>query len=289
MLIVEPKFEKMRRSSLFLLFLVFLLGCHSSNTKTENKMSSKVNIVFLHHSTGMTVWKGSPSRVAYKIFKKGDVQKWFSLYNKSKGTDYKIEQMNFPNNEGGYGWKNYPYDYYNIWIKNEGDKTFMNEPTLEMLTKKYNVIIWKHCYPVSNILPDTGKGDVDSEEKRIENYKLQYSLLKEKMRSFPNTKFIVWTGAALTKESTTPENAERAKEFFNWVKEQWDEPGDNIFLWDFRELETENGLFLKDDYAASPTDSHPGKAFASKVAPYICQRIVDVVEGRGDVASKTGQ
>jgi hypothetical protein len=252
-------------------------------------MSSKVNIIFLHHSTGMNIWKGETSRVAYKIFKKGVVQKWFSQFNKSNGTDYQIEQMNFPNNEGGYGWKNYPYDYYNIWVKNEGDKTFMNEPTLELLTKKYNVIIWKHCYPVSDILPDTGKADVDSEEKRIENYKLQYSQLKEKMRSFPKTTFIVWTGASLTKGSTTPEKAERAKEFFTWVKEQWDEAGDNIFLWDFNGLETENGLYFKDEYASSPTDPHPNKTFASRVAPLMCQRIVDVVEGRGDFSSKTGQ
>lgn len=252
-------------------------------------MSSKVNIIFLHHSTGKNIWKGETSRVAYKIFKKGDVQKWFSRFNKSNGTDYQIEETYFPNNEGGYGWKNYPYDYYNIWIKNEGDKTFMNEPTLELLTKKYNVIVWKHCYPVSDIMPDVGQGDVNSEEKRSENYKLQYGLLKEKMKAFPKTTFIVWTGAALTKESTTPEKAQRAKDFFNWVKEQWDEPGDNIFLWDFNELETENGLYLKDEYAASPADSHPNKAFASRVAPLMCQRIVDVIEGRGDFSSKTGK
>lgn len=279
----------MRRSSLFLMFLIFLLGCHSSNSKTENKMNSKVNIIFLHHSTGMTVWKGSPSRVAYKIFKKGDVQKWFSRYNKSKGTDYKIEQMNFPNNQGGYGWKNYPYDYYNIWVKNAGENPFMNEPTLEMLTKEYNVIIWKQCYPVGGILPDTGHGDANSEEKRLENYKLQYEKLKEKMHTFPNTTFIVWTGAALTQKSTTPEQAQRAKEFFTWAKEQWDEPGDNIFLWDFNELETGNGLYLKEEYASSSMDSHPNKTFASRVAPLLCQRIVDVVEGRGDSSSMTGE
>jgi len=279
----------MRLSYLFSIFLVIFIGCHSSNSKTENTMSSKVNIIFLHHSTGMNIWKGETSRVAYKIFKSGDVQKWFRQFNKKHKTDYQIEQMNFPNNEGGYGWKNYPYDYYNIWIKNEGYKNFMNEPTLELLTEKYNVIVWKHCFPVGNIMPDVGPGNVNSEEKSIENYKLQYSLLKEKMRSFPKTKFIVWTGAALTKESTTSEKAQRAKDFFNWVKEQWDEPRDNIFLWDFNELETENGLYLKDEYAASHTDPHPNKTFASRVAPLMCQRIVDVVEGRGDFASKTGE
>jgi hypothetical protein len=279
----------MKKSNLFILCLIIFSGCQLSNSKTENAMSSKVNIIFLHHSTGMNIWKGGTSRVAYKIFKKGDVQKWFSGFNKSHRTNYQIEEMDFPNNKDGYGWKNYPYDYYNIWIKNEGDKTFMNEPTLELLTKKYTVIIWKHCFPVADIMSDTGRGDLNSEEKRIENYKLQYGLLKEKMKSFPKTIFIVWTGAALTKECTTPEKAEKAKDFFRWVKEQWDEPGDNVFLWDFNELETENGLYLKDEYAASLTDSHPNKTFAAKVAPLMCQRIVDIVEGRGDISSITGQ
>lgn len=279
----------MRRINLFIVLFVILAGCNSPNSKTKGSMKSDVHIIFLHHSTGKDIWKGATSRVAYKIFKRGDVQKWFSRFNKKNNTNYQIEEMYFPGNEGGYGWKNYPYDYYNIWIKNEGDKDFMKEPTLESLTKKYKVIIWKHCFPVGDILPDVGQGDVNSEEKRVENYKLQYNKLKEKMRTFPNTTFIVWTGAALTKERSTPEKAERAKEFFTWVKEQWDEPGDNIFLWDFNELETEGGLYMKDEFAAGPVDPHPNKAFSTRVAPFFCKRIVDVIEGRGDSYSKTGQ
>lgn len=279
----------MRRIHLLIVFLVIFVGCNSNKSKTKNTMNSKMNIIFLHHSTGMNIWKGETSRVYYKIFKKGDVQSWFSKYNRSHDTNFQIEQMNFPNTTGGYGWKNYPYDYYNIWVKNEGEKDFMNEPTLESLTKKYNVIIWKHCFPVGDILPDTGNGDINSEEKRLENYKLQYNALKQKMRSFPKTTFIVWTGAVLTKESSTPEKAQRAKEFVTWVRDQWDEPGDNIFLWDFYELETEGGLYMKDEYAADPTDPHPNKIFAARVAPFFCKRIVNIIEGKGDSSSKTGQ
>jgi hypothetical protein len=273
-----------------ILFLIVLLimGCNNPNPNNENQMEKKGNIVFLHHSTGKNIWRGSTSKIAYKIFKKGDVNKWFANYNKVNGTEYTVAETYFPNNTGGYGWKNYPYDYYNIWIKNAGEKDFMNEPTLEILTKKYNVIIWKHCYPVCDILPDTGQPDIDSEEKKAENYKLQYTALKEKMMAFPNTKFIVWTGAALTEKRTTPEKAQRAKDFFNWVKEEWDTPGDNIFIWDFYELETEGGLYIKNEYASGIDDPHPAKGFSQKVAPLFCKRIVDVIEGRGDIASISG-
>jgi len=101
--------------------------------------------------------------------------------------------------------------------------------------------------------------------------------------------FIVWTGAALVAASSSPEHGQRAREFFTWVKQAWDEPGDNIFVWDFFELETEGGNFLLDSYAASVGDSHPSDTFAQTVSPFLAQRVVDVIEGRGDTGSITGQ
>jgi hypothetical protein len=247
-----------------------------------------MKIAFLHHSTGRVVWLGTTSKVAAKVFGKSAVGSWITDYNKKNGTQYEIQEQYFPNTSQGYPWANYPYDYYNIWVKNAGDTAFQGEPTLEMLTKQYDVIVWKHCFPVGNILPDTGTPDIDSSEKRLENYKVQYAALKEKMHSFPDTTFIVWTGAALTQASTNPDEAKRTREFFDWVKAEWDEPGDNIFLWDFYELETEGGPYLKPAFAAGPTDSHPTAEFGQKVAPLLGQRIVDVINGKGDSTSLTG-
>ena len=249
--------------------------------------SEPARIVFLHHSTGWTVWLGNTPEATFKVSGKGDVEKWISSYNKANNTSHQIVATNFPS--GANGWENNPYDYYNIWVKHAGDAPYRGEPTLEMLTKKYDVIIWKHCYPVASILPDTGKPDVDSDEKRMENYKLQYAELKEKMRSFPDTKFIVWTGAAPTIGSTRPTKALRAGQFFDWVKSDWDEPGDNIFLWDFYQLETEGGIYLKMGYANGLRDPHPRPDFAGRVAPLLGQRIIDVVNGKGDSTSLTGE
>ena len=165
----------------------------------------------------------------------------------------------------------------------------MEEPTLEMLIRKYDVIIWKHCFPVSDILPDDTIPDINSEKKTLGNYKLQYAALKEKMHKFPNTIFIVWTGAALVKGATTEEKAQRAKNFFNWVRYSWDEPGDNIFLWDFYQLETDGGLYMKDEYASGIKDSHPNPSFSAKVYPLFCQRIVDIIETGGNKTTLTGE
>jgi len=232
-------------------------------------------ILFLHHSTGNCIWKGG-------------VPEWFDAYNKANGTDYRIIQQAFPKSEP-YGWHNYPYDYWNIWVNHAGPETYKEEPTLEMLTKEYNIIVWKHCFPGSNIQPDTGKPDIQSDVKSLENYKLQYAALKEKMHSFPETKFIVWTNAALIADWTNPEEAARSREFVDWVKNEWDEPGDNIFIWDFFELETDGGSLLNPAYAMKDgKDAHPNEEFSRRTAPLMAQRIVDVIEGRGDSGSLTG-
>jgi hypothetical protein len=223
-----------------------------------------VNILFLHHSTGQCVWKGG-------------IPEWFEAYNLQHGTDHRIVERIFPKKRP-YGWRNYPYDYWNIWVNHAGPDPYVEEPTLEILTKQYEVIVFKHCFPVSDVLRDTGSPAVDSQDKRLEHYKVQYEALRQKLLSFPGTAFVVWTGAALTEGSTSPENARRAREFFSWVKHAWRRPDDNIFIWDFFELQTEGGLYFKDEYAADPYDSHPSEGFSKRVAPDLCRTIVDVGE-----------
>ena len=215
-------------------------------------------IIFLHHSTGGVVWDNG-------------VPEWFVAYNAANGTNYQIEDLGYP------GGDNDPYDYWNVWVNHAGNEPYLGDDTLEILTQTYDVIAWKHCYPVSEIEADTGAPDIASEERRQENYRLQYEALKTKMRSFPAKTFIVWTGAVHVQGNISPEQATRMQSFTDWVRNVWDEPGDNIFIWDFYELETEGGLYLRDEYSAGESDSHPNAAFAGAVAPLFGQAIVDAI------------
>jgi hypothetical protein len=259
------------------IFVIFgFWAIFSSCSNSNQDMSIKNKAIFLHHSTGNNIWKGKTSKFMFKLFNEGDVQKWIQKYNKENRTNYSIVEQSFPKKEL-YGWNNYPYDYYNIWVKNAGNKPYMNEPTLEILTKQFGVIIWKHCFPVSHIKEDTGNPDIESNDKRVENYKLQYDALKKKMHEFPETKFIVWTGAALVKESTTEEEAKRMGEFVGWIKNVWEEEGDNIYIWDFYNYETEGGLYLKDENAFSKRNSHPNASFSAEVASLFARKIVEVM------------
>ena len=275
--------------------IILLFSCNNNDNKNLSKNHTTTRIIFLHHSTGENIWKGgyfSGKTFFQKILKRSSkneaVPKWFSQYNTDHHSDYLITDQYFPKTKP-YGWKNYPFDYYNIWVKHAGEEPYLEEPTLEILTKKYDVIIWKHCFPVSGILPDSTVPDIDSDIKTLGNYKLQYEALKRKMHEFPNVKFIVWTGAALVQAATTEENAKRAKKFFDWVRNEWDEPGDNIYLWDFYQLETDGGLYMKKEYASGTTDSHPNPSFSQKVYPLFCQRIVDIIETGGENTTLTGE
>jgi hypothetical protein len=274
--------------------LIFLISCN----KLES--GSGVKIIFLHHSTGDVIWNGHQaslfSKAAGKIndnladfvSPKPRLLKLFENYNQENSKTYLISDLIFPKAKP-YGWNNYPYDYYNIWVKNGGEKPFMKEPTLEMLTKEYQVIIFKHCFPVSNIRPDNDSPSADSDHRTISNYKLQYSKLRDKMHQFPASKFILFTGATQVKSNTDSTQAERAREFFKWVINEWDLPDDNIFIWDLYGLQTEGDLYFKKEYSVSPVNSHPNNSFAEKAVNLLFNRIIDVIDNNGICTELSGE
>jgi hypothetical protein len=244
---------------------VLLASSIAATGRAAPPMSTDASVLFLHHSTGGVIWAGG-------------VPGWLAQYDATHATAYSITDMAYP--DAPYPWENYPYDYWNLWVQHAGSPGYQGQATLEILTPSYDVIVFKHCFPVSGIGPDTGSPDVASAAKTIENYQLQYAALKAKLRSFPANRFLLWTGAALRREDTTPEQAARARAFFAWVRGTWDEPGDNIYVWDFFSLETDGGPYLTAEHASG--DSHPNAGFAAEVAPLFAQRVVDVIEGRGD-------
>lgn len=282
-----------RRFPIFLILTLLAFNCKSPVNKRDMK------IIFLHHSTGQLIWDAGErntlseiaskvsKKLSYRLGNKGNMYSLIRSYNKKHYTNYHIEEQVFPKMQP-YGWHNYPYDYFNIWIKNAGNTAYMEEPTLEMLTAEYQVIIFKHCFPVSNIQADIDTNTFDSEFKSPGNYKNQYLLLRDKLHSFRNTKFIIWTGAAQVKSQISYEEAIRAKAFFNWVSGEWDLPYDNIFIWDFYSLETQNDLYLDEKFARSPEDSHPNNAFASIASKLFVQRMIDIIKHDGKKTTLTG-
>lgn len=239
------------------------ITANKNNKAKPAEESNNVRIIFLHHSTGGRVWNSG-------------VPKLIKEYNQNNKTNYQISEQNYPSTKGGYPWSNYPYDYYNLWVKHTGDSQDKKELNLDQIAANYDVIIFKHCFPVSQIKADTGKPNIDSNKKSLENYKLQYNALRDRMLQFSDKKFIVWTGAALSEDSTTLEQAKRSKEWANWIKNEWDKADDNIFIFDFEQLETEGELYLK--YPSKNKDSHPNADFSKTAASEFVKKIIEVIQ-----------
>jgi hypothetical protein len=230
--------------------------------------------IFLHHSTGNGVYK------------EGKVSEWIEKYNEKKGSKIEITERSYPNKP--YPWKNYAYDYWNLWINGECDSEEPGIECMETLTRDYKMIIFKHCFPGAHVSEDTGQPDISSETKSLENYKLQYRALLEMMDQYPDNIFGVWTLAPLHRLATNPEEAKGAKEFVDWVNHEWlKEDGkchDNILIFDFWALTAEQNLnpfvgqsyCLRYDYEKShgSGDSHPNKSANEAVGPVFAKFIV---------------
>jgi len=276
----------MRKALFFtLIILPFCLGAaRAQDTK----------IVFLHHSTGGL------------IYNDGKVAKLIQEYNQKNGVNYSISEKNFPDKP--YVWANYPFDYWNIWIngycgKQKQSPNYPSVACLEDICSANNVIILKHCYPGADILEDTGTPAVNASRKSLENYKMQYRALREKFREFPNNDFIIWTLAPRHRlDANSPANAGRAKEFVDWVKNEWlTEEGktyQNIHIFDYFSLSAEMQptsappripYTLKYEYerAHDQDDSHPNKLASEEIGPQFFQFIINTINKRNGRLAKS--
>ncbi len=232
-------------------------------------------VLFLHHSTGGN------------IYSEGSVAEWIGNYNTGNGTSVEISERSYP--DSPYPWENYPYDYWNLWVKKNCDSGQPGIECIESLTEDYQVIIFKHCFPGASIQAESGDPDVSSPSKTTGNYKLQYRALRDLMDQYPDNLFIAWTLVPLHRLATNPEDAARAAEFVDWVKNEWlteDGKGhENIRVFDFwgYAAETndnpENGEVncLKYDYEISHTgsDSHPNSLANETIGPLFAEFIVN--------------
>lgn len=264
-------------------------------------------ILFLHHSVGNHVqaeWEPSP------YSGNGSFSSNLAKHNQAHNKRYRYQHRLYPDinfskkpkkaqHNHAYGWDNKPFVYWDMWDNPRNNNTQLDlsnqqympqTDTFDSIVQSADLIIFKHCYTESDVAADTGNANPNQNRRTLEIYKAQYNALKTKMRSEPNTKFLVWTlPPQLAKSGYTKAQAQRAKAFATWVKTQWDEPGDNIFIFDFRALAADQDhLFLPASRARKAGDNHPNPDFNYQAVLNFVQRTVDVLEGRGDTAPLTG-
>lgn len=251
------------------LFLFLVSAGRLGSVWGKEKVTDKtVRIHFLHHSTGRNLIDGA-----------GGIYGMFDAYNQMYGTDYRFsDEWSIPSEE------NFPYDYYR--------ETFSLQ-NLQEYARKYHIVIWKHCYPGSGILEDTGNASLDSSRKSIENYTLQYRALRDRFDSFPDTQFMAWTLPPLHRMASTAEMARRATDFSAWITTEFPtESGAHPNLWcfDFRDHVTGEDNFLREDYERlhDDSDSHPNDLANDTVCPLFFKSIIDCIEWKSISVQEQG-
>lgn len=152
------------------------------------------------------------------------------------------------------------------------------------------IIMFKSCYPISNVDEvGTEPGSPFSDGQSIVNYKAvyrnpngsgetysndgyAYKALEDVFAANPNVLFIPVTSPSCVPRDTNVENADRARQFNNWLKGEWlsgykSRTGLNnvaVFDWfDFLANPDDAGdserNMTKDDYRTSNSDSHPNE------------------------------
>lgn len=232
-------------------------------------MASDASIVLLHHSTGGIVYDAG-------------VEAALSAQNSTLGTTYSIDEIDYPSN--AVPWNNYPHEWWLYWVDSPGAG---GQITLETLCATYDVIAFKCCYPVSEMIADSTP-DITSEGKSDENYRLQMAAVFAECARHPNNRFVFWTGALHRAANTNEVQATRTRDWFDYLEDLALPP--NVYLWDFGWLESvpqasweawwgPRGLYALD--AHTETDSHPTTAFGAAVAPLFVNRLISVIRGTG--------
>lgn len=222
------------------------------------------NLIFLHHSCGAN------------LISQGNVRGLIKKYNKTTGSQ-KIEFQFWDHGYNGDGMYNPKGEWvdrnYNVPDDNTNPDGFANIFSQKLSDTPNNcfsrlmthdVIIFKSCYPVSNI----------ESSEMLQEYKNHYIKIRDVTDRYPNKVFIIVTQPPLLPEETSLENANRARAWANWLKsEEYLAGHKNLFTFDWFDLLADNNPKsanfnrLKTIYKIGDYDSHPNERANKETAP----------------------
>ncbi len=223
------------------------------------------NIVFLHHSVGTN------------LITQGGMRETFS----AAGYRFWDQSYNWPGLTGPDGNPTgYSYNVPNDNTDPDGLLTIFSQPlfglpinTLSGLMQ-HEVIAFKSCFPASDI----------ADNAQLAERKAWYLKIRDFIDEHPEKLFVVITQPPLNPAETTPEAAERARAFANWLKsDEFLGERSNIAIFDlFNQLAESDPLasdfnMLRSDYRDG-ADSHPNRSGNETVGPIFADFIIKAAE-----------
>jgi hypothetical protein len=136
---------------------------------------------------------------------------------------------------------------------------------------QHDVIIFKSCFPTSNITSD----------RQLEQYKEYYLSIRDTMDQHPDKVFIAMTPPPLIPAATDPEAASRARAFSDWLEsDEYLGGHPNVFVFDFFDLLAEDDpaapdySMLREAYRYG-SNSYPNRKANETIGPLFADFIVD--------------
>lgn len=237
----------------------------------------KTKVLFIHHSTGGNIIKDGRLRDLLEQ-ENSDIELWDHSYNLFPIFPGLVAKFtNFTGLTDPQG-KRLMMDY-NIVLSNNSPKEyaeiFSRQPSDSTLAKilSYDVILFKNCFPTSNIKDDG----------QLEQYKRYYVQIRESLKKYSTKKFVLFTSPPLRKEVANPITSGRARALAEWLKSpEFLSDTQNLKVFDlYGELAESQGEYkdtLRRDFVGPIfLDSHPNKKANIHVAQVLAHYIVQLL------------
>jgi hypothetical protein len=138
---------------------------------------------------------------------------------------------------------------------------------------QYDVIVFKSCYPVSNIQSDD----------QLAEYKSYYLSIRERMDEYPNKIFILVTPPPEIPAETDAQAAARARDFADWLASgEYRNGHANVSTFDFFDLMADPSTnMLRIEYQSDEFDAHPNELANQTVGPLFADFIDQSIRAYG--------
>ncbi|HNT30167.1 MAG TPA: hypothetical protein PKL83_04420 [bacterium] len=231
--------------------------------------AAETRILFLHHSTGQNLIAEGAVReslhdLGYAFYDHGYNEEGLrDASGESTGISYEIPDDNTDPD----GWA----AVFSQPFTSPPQNAFSH-----MLA--YDVIMFKSCFPASNIVDDD----------QLSQYKAYYLTIKERMDEHPGNLFIILTPPPAIPADSDPEAAARARSFSRWLSsDEYLGGHPNIATFDlFDELAGDDN-YLRLEYRTDEYDGHPNHAANAAVGPVLVDFIDRTISGFQPAASET--
>ena len=236
---------------LFILNILLCLFVLSQPVYThEESKSITPNVLFIHHSVGHSLIRDGSVR---QILTEAGYEFWDHGYN-----DRVTGLINGEGKTAGCYWipdnNTNPDGFANLFSLNPG-----SDNTLNKILKNHDITLFKSCFPASKIEDDKRSKDIYNPGRRsVYNYKKHYLKIRQSIDKYPEKIFIIVTQPPLHPNSTSKDEANRARAFANWLtSKEYLGKRKNIFVFDFFNLLADPKTnMLRKEYQIDPNSKN---------------------------------